>query len=252
MQNQQHDEFANRIEITAILANRIRVGFARRTIQRLGRPVYIELKHNSGEYDREVFLVLKDFEAPFSQGGDMAKAALSRVDKSEFVIDRAFHIRGTTSPGRRQKMNANDPYDLQRFVDAQRDYFEQVCSELSGDRKQSHWMWFIFPQLKGLGHSGMADRSAISSLREAEAYLRHPTLGPRLRHCTQLVMLVEGLSIERILGSPDDLKFRSSMTLFANTAVENKIFKDALEKYFAGIPDRLTIDRFRVSGSDRQ
>jgi uncharacterized protein (DUF1810 family) len=144
-------------------------------------------------------------------------------------------------------MNANDPYDLRRFVDAQRDCFEQVCSELSQDRKQSHWMWFIFPQLKGLGHSAMADRYAISSLQEAEAYLRHPTLGPRLRHCTQLVMLVAGRSIGQILGSPDDLKFRSSMTLFANTAAENKIFKDALQKYFAGIPDQLTIDRFRVA-----
>ena len=206
-------------------------------------PVYIELKPNPGEYEREVFLVLKEFEPPFSQGADMAQTALSRV----VVIDRSFHSRGTISPGRRQKMNANDPYDLQRFVDAQRDCFEQVCRELSEDRKQSHWMWFIFPQLKGLGHSAMADRYAISSLQEAEAYLRHPTLGPRLKHCTQLVMLVEGRSIEQILGSPDDLKFRSSITLFANTAAENKVFKAALQKYFAAIPDQLTIDRFRVA-----
>src|SRR5258708_36451778 len=144
-------------------------------------------------------------------------------------------------------MNAKDPYDLHRFVDAQSHCFTQVCRELSEGHKESHWMWFIFPQLRGLGHSAMANRYAISSRNEAEAYLEHPILGPRLRHSTQLVMLVEGRSIDQIFGSPDDLKFRSSMTLFANTAAENKIFKDALQKYFAGIPDQLTIDRFRVA-----
>ena len=140
-------------------------------------------------------------------------------------------------------MSANDPYGLQRFVDAQSQCFEQTCRELSEGRKQSHWMWFIFPQLKGLGHSAMANRYSISSRQEAEAYLRSPILGPRLRHCTQLVMLAEGRSIEQIFAAPDDLKFRSSMTLFASTAGENKIFKDALQKYFAGKPDPLTIDR---------
>jgi len=139
-------------------------------------------------------------------------------------------------------MSANDPYDLQRFVDAQSRCFEQVCRELSECRKQSPWMWFIFPQPKGLGHSAMALRYAISSRQEAEAYLRNPILGPRLRHCTQLVMVVEGRSIEEIFEAPDDLKFRSSMTLFASTAAEGKIFKDALQKYFAGKPDPLTID----------
>ena len=139
-------------------------------------------------------------------------------------------------------MTANDPYDLQRFVDAQSRCFDRVCRELSEGHKQSHWMWFIFPQLKGLGHSAMALRYAISSRQEAEAYLRNPILGPRLRHCTQLVMVVEGRSIEEIFEAPDDLKFRSSMTLFASTAAEGKIFKDALQKYFAGKPDPLTID----------
>jgi uncharacterized protein (DUF1810 family) len=140
-------------------------------------------------------------------------------------------------------MSAGDPYDLQRFVDAQSHCFEQVCRELSEGRKQSHWMWFIFPQLKGLGHSAMANRYAVSSRQEAEAYLAHAILGPRLRHCTQLVILIEGRSIQQIFGVPDDLKFRSSMTLFANTASENKFCKDALQKYFAGIPDQLTLDR---------
>ena len=139
-------------------------------------------------------------------------------------------------------MTANDPYDLQRFVDAQSRCFDRVCRELSEGHKRSHWMWFIFPQLKGLGHSAMAIRYAISSSQEAEAYLRNPILGPRLRQCTQLVMLVEGRSIERIFGTPDDLKFRSSMTLFANTSGEDKIFQEALRKYFAGKPDPLTID----------
>jgi uncharacterized protein (DUF1810 family) len=131
-------------------------------------------------------------------------------------------------------MSAKDPYDLQRFVDAQSHCFAQVCRELSEGHKQSHWMWFIFPQLTGLGHSAMANRYAISSRQEAEAYLKHPILGSRLRHCTQLVLLVEGRSIDQVFAAPDDLKFRSSMTLFASTATENKIFKDALQKYFGG------------------
>ena len=140
-------------------------------------------------------------------------------------------------------MNSPDPYDLRRFVDAQSPCFERVCQELTEGHKQSHWMWFIFPQLKGLGYSAMAKKYAISSRHEAEAYLMHPILGSRLKHCTQLVMLVPGRSIEQIFESPDDLKFRSSMTLFANTANENQIFQDALQKYFAGKPDQLTLDR---------
>src|SRR5713101_3889537 len=115
-------------------------------------------------------------------------------------------------------MTGNDPYNIERFIEAQNRWIEQVQKELQDGHKQSHWMWFIFPQLKGLGHSAMAIRYAISSSQEAEAYLRNPILGPHLRQCTQLVMLVEGRSIERIFGTPDDLKFRSSMTLFASTA----------------------------------
>ena len=139
----------------------------------------------------------------------------------------------------------NDPYDLQRFVDAQTPVFEEVYAELRSGQKRGHWMWFIFPQLRGLGHSEMASRFGISSRDEAEAFLRHPVLGPRLRECTQLVLLIEGRSINRIFGYPDDLKFRSSMTLFASTASdsENQIFKDALQKGFAGEPDRLTIEQ---------
>ena len=137
----------------------------------------------------------------------------------------------------------DDPFNLQRFVDAQASVYERVRAELKNGRKQSHWMWFIFPQLAGLGHSAMAKRYAISSRREAEAYLRNPILGSRLRHCTQLVMLVEGRSIEQIFAAPDDLKFQSSMTLFANTSGEDKIFQEALRKYFAGKQDLLTVER---------
>lgn len=140
-------------------------------------------------------------------------------------------------------MTASDPYNLQRFVDAQRDCYERVCQELSEGYKQSHWMWFIFPQLKGLGHSPMANLYGISSLQEADAYLKHPVLGPRLRHCTDLVLRTEGRSVEDIFGDPDDLKFRSCMTLFANTIGDTAIFKDALHKFFAGNPDPLTLAR---------
>jgi uncharacterized protein (DUF1810 family) len=140
-------------------------------------------------------------------------------------------------------MRADDPYNLERFVDAQSRWFECACKELAEGQKQSHWMWFIFPQLIGLGHSAMANRYGISSRQEAQAYFRHPILGPRLEQCTQLVMLVEDRSIEQIFREPDDLKFRSSMTLFACTASEPKIFEDALQKYFAGKADLLTIDK---------
>ncbi|MGC2208649.1 MAG: DUF1810 domain-containing protein [Candidatus Korobacteraceae bacterium] len=135
----------------------------------------------------------------------------------------------------------NDPHNLKRFVDAQQPVYEQVCDELRAGSKRSHWMWFIFPQMKGLGHSGMADYYGIASRPEAEAYLAHPVLGARLIECTRLVNQVEGRSINQILGYPDDLKFRSSMTLFASAASGNQIFEEALQKYFDGKPDPLTL-----------
>jgi uncharacterized protein (DUF1810 family) len=137
----------------------------------------------------------------------------------------------------------SDRYDLQRFVDAQNRVYQQVCTELREGRKQGHWMWFIFPQIKGLGHSAVAAKFAISSREEAAAYLEHPLLGPRLAECTRLVTLVEGRSINQILGYPDDLKFRSCMTLFAHTTDDNQNFLDALRKYFGGEFDALTIER---------
>jgi uncharacterized protein (DUF1810 family) len=134
----------------------------------------------------------------------------------------------------------SDRFGLQRFVDAQAGVYEQVCSELREGRKRSHWMWFIFPQIKGLGSSPTAVRFAISSLVEARAYLEHAVLGPRLRECTGLV-LAAGRSVDEIFGYPDDLKFHSSMTLFARTGVESRVFVDALEKYFGGEPDGATL-----------
>jgi uncharacterized protein (DUF1810 family) len=136
-----------------------------------------------------------------------------------------------------------DSYDLQRFVDAQDRVFDQVRQELKDGLKRSHWMWFVFPQIEGLGFSQMAARYAISSLAEAKAYLAHPILGPRLKECTQLVVQVEGRSIRQILGQPDDMKFRSSMTLFARAAPEEPLFTKALQKYFGGELDRLTLER---------
>ena len=136
-----------------------------------------------------------------------------------------------------------DSYDLQRFVDAQDRVFDQVCQELKDGLKRSHWMWFVFPQIEGLGFSQMAARYAISSLAEAKAYLAHPILGPRLKECTQLVVQVEARSIRQILGQPDDMKFRSSMTLFARAAPEEPLFTKALQKYFGGELDRLTLER---------
>ena len=136
----------------------------------------------------------------------------------------------------------NDPYNLQRFVDAQESVYEEVCRELREGYKRSHWMWFIFPQIKGLGHSPMADKFAISSLQEAEAFLKHPILGARLRECSRLVNLLDGRSIDQIFGSPDNMKFRSSMTLFVHATSDNGVFKDALKKYFRAEFDPLTLE----------
>ena len=135
------------------------------------------------------------------------------------------------------------PFDLERFVDAQNPVFKDVRSDLRRGRKQGHWMWFIFPQIKGLGSSWMAQKFAISSRAEAEAYLAHPILGSRLIECTQLVNAVEGRSMEQIFGSVDTLKFRSSITLFAEVTRDCCVFTEALHKFFAGRPDRLTLDR---------
>jgi uncharacterized protein (DUF1810 family) len=132
-------------------------------------------------------------------------------------------------------------YNLQRFVDAQQHVISSVMAELKHGRKHGHWIWFIFPQLKGLGHSANSEFYGIVSVQEAAAYLGHPILGPRLIECTQLVNAIERRSAEDIFGEIDAMKFRSSMTLFAKAAPQNKIFDDALNKYFKGQADALTL-----------
>ena len=131
-------------------------------------------------------------------------------------------------------------FDPDRFVQAQDAVYERVRRELREGRKRGHWMWFVFPQLSGLGFSAMAQRYAIATLGEAAAYLEHPILGPRLIECSELVNQVEGRTINEIFGSPDDLKFHSSMTLFASIPDAPPVFDAALAKYFGGAPDRMT------------
>jgi uncharacterized protein (DUF1810 family) len=140
-------------------------------------------------------------------------------------------------------VNVADPYDLDRFVTAQGPDMDAVFAELRAGRKQGHWMWYVFPQMKGLGHSSMASRFGISSREEAQAYLEHPILGARLRECTRLVNQVEGRSVDEIFGYPDDLKLRSSMTLFAQAAPGDSVFAEAVRKYFGGRFDPLTLQR---------
>jgi uncharacterized protein (DUF1810 family) len=138
-------------------------------------------------------------------------------------------------------MAEDDPFDLVRFVSAQADVIARVRAELQRGRKQSHWMWFVFPQLAGLGFSPMAHRYAIASLAEARAYLAHPLLGARLRECTELVLAIHGKTAHDIFASPDDLKFRSCLTLFAEAAPNEIVFNIALAKYFAGAKDSRTL-----------
>ncbi|OKO91225.1 calpastatin [Bradyrhizobium sp. NAS80.1] len=133
------------------------------------------------------------------------------------------------------------PFDLERFVRAQDPVYRDVQGELARGRKQSHWMWFVFPQVAGLGFSAMSQRYAIASREEAKAYLAHAVLGPRLLECTRLVLAVEGRTINAILGAPDDAKFRSSMTLFGAVSDE-PVFDQAIARYFAGERDGATLE----------
>ena len=130
---------------------------------------------------------------------------------------------------------------LEHFVEAQAPVYDMVVAELSAGQKRSHWMWFIFPQLAGLGSSPMAQRFALASLEDARAYLAHNILGPRLIDCTRLVLAVEGRDAHEIFGSPDDLKFGSSMTLFARAAPAETAFSRALDRYYDGIEDARTL-----------
>jgi uncharacterized protein (DUF1810 family) len=139
----------------------------------------------------------------------------------------------------------HDPFELQRFVDAQEPLRQRVKAEMRAGRKSSHWMWFFFPQLRGLGKSEMAHRYGISSLDEARAYLAHPVLGPRLREACQLIHEVTGRSAHQIFGHPDDVKFRSCLTLFGRAAPDEPVFGACLRKYFAGVEDQATLALLR-------
>jgi uncharacterized protein (DUF1810 family) len=136
---------------------------------------------------------------------------------------------------------ANTPFDLERFVSAQDSVIGDVRAELARGRKRSHWMWFVFPQLKGLGLSSTALHYGIASLAEARAYLAHPLLGPRLRECCELMLAVPQRSAHEILGSPDDLKFRSCVTLFALAAPDEPLFRQCLDRFYDGEPDPRTL-----------
>jgi uncharacterized protein (DUF1810 family) len=143
-----------------------------------------------------------------------------------------------------------DPFDLARFEQAQDPLFASVEAELRAGRKRTHWMWFVFPQLRDLGRSNTAQYFGITSLDEAKAYLAHPVLGPRLTACTNLVLAIEDASLTQIFGTPDDLKFHSSMTLFALAAAQTEpIFDQALQRYFAGKRDEQTLALVTPSGA---
>ena len=142
-------------------------------------------------------------------------------------------------------------FDLERFVKAQENIYDEVLVELRQKQKTGHWMWFIFPQIQGLGSSPMARTFAISSLQEASAYLNHPILGARLVECTQLVLLARDKPIHQMMGSPDDMKFRSSMTLFAHATNSNRVFVEAIETFFGGKFDDLTLTILDKLNEDR-
>lgn len=144
-------------------------------------------------------------------------------------------------------MRADD--DLERFVEAQRPVYADVVAELAAGRKASHWMWFVFPQLRGLGRSATASYYGLASAAEAAAYLAHPVLGARLRECVARALAIEGASARAVFGSPDDLKFHSSLTLFAAVAPDEPLFERALAKYFGGARDPLTLERLSQPGS---
>lgn len=135
----------------------------------------------------------------------------------------------------------HDTFDLSRFVEAQRPVFSRVMDELRAGRKTGHWMWFIFPQLQGLGRSAMAARFAISGLAEARAYLQHDVLGPRLEQCVNTVLEHRDISAGQLFGSPDDLKFRSCLTLFVHARPDSPVYQRGLDQFYCGEPDPKTL-----------
>jgi uncharacterized protein (DUF1810 family) len=156
-------------------------------------------------------------------------------------IDGRDLLVGAASAAGARGEGVNDHYNLSRFVQAQEDDYQRALSEIRSGRKRSHWMWYIFPQYDGLGSSPASKRYAIRSLAEAEAYLRHPVLGPRLVECAEAALAVEGESASEVFGFPDDMKLRSCATLFAHVSPSGSVFERLLDKYFRGERDDKTV-----------
>jgi uncharacterized protein (DUF1810 family) len=146
--------------------------------------------------------------------------------------------------------SASDPHDLERFVRAQEPIYDQALLEIQRGRKQSHWMWYLFPQIHGLGMSATSRRYAIKSREEAAAYLVHPLLGPRLLTCTKALLELQGMTATAIFGSPDDLKLRSSATLFAAVSAPGSVFHELLDRYYGGEPDPRTLTLLQDAHAD--
>jgi uncharacterized protein (DUF1810 family) len=157
--------------------------------------------------------------------------------KSE--LNRPTVVAMFSHPGRTNVMG--DSYDLERFIQAQVPDYERALAELNAGRKRTHWMWYVFPQMRGLGSSAMAQRFGIGSLAEARAYLEHPILGARLRECMRAILGVEARSAWEIFGTPDDLKLRSSATLFSQASAPGSVFHAVLDRFFDGQPDERTL-----------
>jgi uncharacterized protein (DUF1810 family) len=151
----------------------------------------------------------------------------------------------------RQSGNTNDPYDLNRFLQAQEFNYKQALSEVKSGRKQSHWMWYVFPQFKGLGFSMTSQKYSIKSVAEAKAYLMHPVLGLRLKECAEAALSVKGKSAYEIFGSPDDQKLRSCATLFAYVSSGGSVFDRLLDKFFQGERDPKTLELLEVTCKDK-
>ena len=143
-----------------------------------------------------------------------------------------------------ETISRDDPYDLRRFTKAQRNTYDRVLAELRNGKKQTHWMWYIFPQIDGLGHSATSRRYAIKSIEEARQYLNHPVLGKRLLECVKVILAIEGRSISEIFGDPDDMKLKSSMTLFTCIPNSPSVLFRVLDKYFNGNRDVKTLQLF--------
>src|SRR5437868_9058995 len=150
--------------------------------------------------------------------------------------------------GSNESDRAADPHNLGRFVQAQKDDYDQALAEIKSGRKRSHWMWYIFPQIDGLGFSSMSRRYSIKSLAEARAYLDHPLLGPRLVECAEAALGVDGRSAHEIFGSPDDMKLKSNATLFASVTPADSVFARLLDKFFDGKPDGKTLELLESAG----